>query len=199
MNTPMISACDRYLSERTGKYGWRAVRYRAACDWMQSRGLDHPMTVTDLGAGWTEFDYCLRAEYGFRGRYIPIDGGIDGTDLTHWTPPRSSDFYVGLEIIEHLHNWKDLVAKLQIVATRGIVLSTPNPETTDVLAMDPTHVTEVSRQDLESMGFEVSERTFYGGAYSGGAAGDALFATWAPTGAALAAAEDWPSYEAKAA
>lgn len=185
MTVPRITSCDRYISERTGKYDWRAYRYRAACDWLTSRGLNDGMTVTDIGAGWTEFDYCLRAEYDFRGRYIPIDGGIDGTDLNTWQPPRDTDFYVGLEIIEHLHTWKDLVRRMQRRARHGIVLSTPNPETTDVLAMDEDHVVEVHRAELEELGFAVTEQTFYGGVYSDGRP-DALLAVWAPHAEALA-------------
>ena len=160
---PMISACDNYLAERTGRYEWRAFRYRAACAWLAAQGIDDSMTVTDIGAGWTEFDFCLRAEFEFRGRYIPVDGGIDGTDLNFWSPARASEFFVGLEIIEHIHDWKRLVRSLQASATRGVVLSTPNPETTDVLAMDPTHVVEVHREELERLGFVVTEETFYGG------------------------------------
>lgn len=61
--TPTINNCDNYLDERTGKYEYRAVRYRRAIEWMLSQGLDNSMTVVDVGAGMTEFDYCLRAEY----------------------------------------------------------------------------------------------------------------------------------------
>lgn len=179
MTASLITSCDQYMSERTGKYDWRAVRYREACAWLRSEGLTDAMTITDVGAGWTEFDYCLRAEYGFRGRYIPVDGGIDGTDLTTWQPLRDSDFFVGLEIMEHLPNWQEVVQRLQQRALRGIALSTPNPDTTDVLAMDPDHVVEVHRHQLEELGFQVVERTFYGGVLSNNQP-DALFAVWTP-------------------
>ena len=88
--TPTIQSCDSYLDDRTGKYEFRAVRYRAAADWLTASGLTHDMTVVDVGAGMTELDYCLRAEYGWRGRYIPVDGGIDGVNLNAWTPPREA-------------------------------------------------------------------------------------------------------------
>ena len=175
--TPTIRNCDQYMDDRTGKYEYRAVRYRAAIEWMIANGLDDSMTVVDVGAGMTEFDYTLRAEYGFRGRYIPVDGGIDGTDLNVWTPPREAHFFVALELVEHLTEWRSLVHKMQTKAIRGVALSTPNPLTTDVLGMDPTHVCEVHRDDLWDYDFTVSEETFYGGVFSGGKP-DSLFATW---------------------
>lgn len=175
--TPTIQNCDDYMDARTGKYEFRAVRYRAAADWMVSQGLDDSMTVYDVGAGFTEFDYCLRKEYDWRGRYIPVDGGIDGTDLNYWEPPREAHFFVALELVEHLQRWGWLVDNMQNSATIGVVLSTPNPETTDVLGMDPTHVCEVSKTDLAEWGFDVVESTFYGGVFSNGRP-DSLFATW---------------------
>jgi hypothetical protein len=175
--TPTIANCDQYMDDRTGKYEYRAVRYRAAIDWMYQNGLDGSMTIVDVGAGMTEFDYCLRAEYGWKGRYIPVDGGIDGTDLNYWSPPREAHFFVALELVEHLVNWESLVHGMKRMAIRGVVLSTPNPETTDVIGMDPTHVCEVHRSSLDALGFDVVESTFYGGVFSGGLP-DSLFATW---------------------
>lgn len=176
--TPTIQSCDSYLDERTGRYEFRAVRYRAAADWLIANGLTNDMTVVDIGAGMTEFDYTLRAEYGFRGRYIPVDGGIDGTDLNEWVPPRDAHFFVALEIVEHLDDWRRLLNALKVRAHVGIALSTPNPRTTDVIGMDPTHVCEVHMTDLQRLGFKVTEETFYGGVFSHGDP-DSLFATWA--------------------
>lgn len=175
--TPTIANCDNYMDERTGKYEYRAVRYRKAVETMLAHGLDDSMTVFDIGAGMTEFDYCLRAEYNWRGRYIPIDGGIDGTDLNDWYPPREAHWFVALELVEHLHNWRGLVINMQECATKGIVVSTPNPWTTDVLGMDPTHVVEVFPNDLNDAEFTVSLETFYGGVFSGGQP-DSLFGVW---------------------
>ena len=174
---PTIANCDQYMDDRTGKYEYRAVRYRAAIDWMFENGLDDSMTVVDVGAGMTEFDYTLRAEYGWRGRYIPVDGGIDGTNLNNWTPPREAHFFVALELIEHLVNWEHLVDGMMTAAMRGVVMSTPNPRTTDVIGMDPTHVREVWPGQLKAFGFSVQEATFYGGVFSNGEP-DSLFATW---------------------
>lgn len=157
-----LAACDDYLAARTGKYEWRAIRYRAAADLMMTIGLDDSMTVMDIGAGWTEFDYCLRAEYDWKGRYIPVDGGIDGTDLEKWTPSRTVDWMVGLEIIEHLDNPGRLLDHMWSFSMIGVVLSTPNPRTTDVLGMDPTHKTAISPFWLQRKGFTVREASFYG-------------------------------------
>lgn len=175
--TPTIGSCDQYLSDRTGKYEYRAERYRTAIEWMLVHGLDDSMTVVDVGAGMTEFDYCLRAEYDFRGRYIPVDGGIDGTDLNKWIPPREAHFFVALEILEHLAEPMRLARVMREKAIRGVVISTPNPRTTDVLGMDPTHVAEVHEHDLIFGGFDVKETVFYGGVFSQGRP-DSLFATW---------------------
>ena len=174
---PTIKNCDNYMDERTGKYEYRAIRYRKAIDAMFLNGLDDTMTIMDIGAGMTEFDYTLRAEYNWRGRYIPVDGGIDGTDLNYWTPPREAHWFVALELLEHLNNWTALTGKMLDNATRGVVVSTPNPLTTDVLGMDPTHVTEISKGSLEAFGFRVSEEYFYGGVFSGGQR-DSLFGVY---------------------
>jgi hypothetical protein len=174
---PTIANCDAYMDDRTGKYEFRAVRYRHAINAMFANGLDDSMTIFDVGAGMTEFDYCLRAEYNWRGRYIPIDGGIDGPDLNSWIPPREGHWFVALELLEHLYNWPLLVGWMQHKATRGVVISTPNPRTTDVLGMDPTHVTAVTPHELTMHDFEVTEQTFYGGAFSNGEP-DSLFGIW---------------------
>lgn len=172
MWTPTIDNCDTYLGERTGKYEWRAIRYRAAADFLKANGLSDSDTVMDIGAGWTEFDYCLRVEYGWRGRYIPIDGGIDGTDLNEWCPIRKVEWVVGLEIIEHVREPFALVNRCRAMTTKGMVISTPNPRTTDVLGMDPTHVSEITALELYKAGFSGEERSFYG------QPDDSLFATW---------------------
>ncbi len=175
--TPTIGNCDDYLESRTGRYEFRAVRYRHAIEAMLRNGLDSSMTIVDVGAGMTEFDYCLRAEYDWRGRYIPVDGGIDGTNLNLWTPPRETHWFVALEILEHLWNWREVLENMQTKASQGIVISTPNPATTDVIAMDPTHVCEVFEADLGARGFDVTAEMFYGGVFSDGKP-DSLFGIW---------------------
>jgi len=174
---PTTNNCDNYLAEREGKYEYRAIRYRAAIDALYFMGLDDSMTVVDVGAGMTEFDYCLRAEYGFRGRYIPVDGGIDGTDIRTWQP-RAAHFFVALEILEHIENWEDVVTRMQVAASKGIVVSTPDPRACDVLAMDPTHVVGITSDALTSQGFGVNRKNFYGGTYGSFHGTDALMGVW---------------------
>lgn len=171
-----IATDDAYLAARTGRYAFRAIRYRAAANALAGIVLDDSTTVYDIGAGFTEFDYTLRAEWGWRGRYIPVDGAIDGTDLDEWTPPRDADAAVALELLEHLHDPGRLVAALQERVGR-VVVSVPNPRTVDVLGIDDTHVTVVTRDMLEGWGFTVAEATFYGGVFSGGEP-DSLFGVW---------------------
>lgn len=175
--TDFAVACDEYLNERTGRYEYRQVRYLAACHALFEGGITDNDTLLDLGAGWTEFDFCIRTQLSWRGRYIPIDGAIDNTDIERWNPPRDYEWVVALEILEHLHNPGATMSKLQRATTRGIVVSVPNPDTTDVLGMDRTHVSIITRKFLEAWGFTVTEATFYGGVFSGGKP-DCLFGVW---------------------
>lgn len=176
--TNFTTQCDDYLASRTGKYEWRAIRYRAASTAIHLSGrLTDDSTIYDIGAGWTEFDYHMRTALDWKGRYIPIDGGIDGTDLNYWIPPRTVDFSVALEILEHLEDPHRLVRWLQTRTKHRIVVSVPNPRTVDVLGIDPTHVTVVTREMLEDWGFRVQERMFYGGVWSNGEL-DSLFGVW---------------------
>lgn len=171
-NNQFIQACDNYLGARTGCYEFRRERYIATVDKMIGIGLSDSDTVYDIGAGWTEFDYCLRTEGGFKGRYIPVDGGIDGTDLEVWTPPRAAEWFIALELVEHLANPGNLISNMQRWCKKAIIISTPNPHTTDVLGMDHTHKTEIWPQYLQNQGFEVASDSFYG------KPNDSLFAWW---------------------
>lgn len=182
-----FTLADSYMSERTGRFEYRAARYRAALALMQEFGLSHNHTVYDIGAGWTELDAVLRVDGGWRGRYIPVDFGTDGTNLEQWVPPRGVDFAVGLEIIEHLYEPWRLVSALMNAAP-VVIISVPNPETTDVLGMDPDHKSVITREALEERGFVVSTHTFYGGVYSDGKP-DALMGIWHRTPETMTHAE----------
>lgn len=157
-----IASCDGYLAARTGKYEWRRIRYAAALRAMERNGLSHESTVFDVGAGWTEFDYLLRTEGNSRCRYIPVDGCIDGVNLEHWTPPRHADFFVALELIEHLLDPFRLLNEMISACSGAVIVSTPNPLTTDVLGMDETHKTPIFPNDLVEHGFSVEVASFYG-------------------------------------
>lgn len=174
---PTTANCDHYMAEREGKYEYRAIRYRAAIEKMFAHGLDDSMTVVDIGAGMTEFDYCLRAEYNWRGRYIPVDGGIDGTDIRTFTP-RTAHWFVALEIYEHMHEWREVNSRLKAAVTKGIVVSTPYPEACDVIAMDPTHVVAIDSDMLAKEGFDVTFHNFYGGTYGEFMGKDGLMGVW---------------------
>ena len=176
--TNVILRADAYMQSRTGCYEYRAVRYGAAGDEMVRLGLTDTDTVYDLGAGMTELDYTLRVDFGWRGRYIPVDQGIDGTDIQWWTPRRNVEFTVALEFLEHLPFPEMVVENMQAVTSKGIVVSVPNPENVDVLGIDDTHVTIVTREMLEGWGFAVYEQMFYGGVFSGGKS-DSLLGVWA--------------------
>lgn len=174
---PRIAEADAYLASRTGNYIFRTVRYNAAATAM---GIRSPFrspdqddwTVVDVGAGWTELDYYLRRVRGWRGRYIPVDACIDGVDLNMWAPPREAEWFVALEVLEHLSCPYKLIWRMQVQAIKGVVVSTPNPDTTDVLGMDSTHKCSIPRTALEQLGFTVEERSFYGKPR------DSLFGVW---------------------
>lgn len=170
--TPTVSNCDHYLGARTGKYEWRRIRYMAALRAMQAHSLTDNDTIMDVGAGWTELDVCLRVDGNWRGRYIPVDGGIDGTDLNNWMPSRMVEWAVALEIIEHLEEPFRMLERVANYTHKGIVVSTPNPRVVDVLAIDPTHVRPVTQGELEDWGFQVREESFYG------QPSDSLFGVW---------------------
>lgn len=175
--TNVILKADAYLGERTGCYEYRSVRYQAAGDELTLMGLDDSHTIYDIGAGMTELDYSLRVDFNWRGRYIPIDMGIDGTDIQWWAPPRKAEFAVALEFLEHVPYPEFVVENLQAAVTKGMVVSVPNPENVDVLGIDDTHVSVITREMLEGWGFTVYEQKFCGGVFSGGKS-DSLLGVW---------------------
>lgn len=174
LRTSRIAEADAYLAARTGSYAQRCVRYDAALSAMYDAGLGHDSTIVDVGSGWGELAVRLHTFYGSLARYYPVDACLDGTDLDEWFPPRRAEFFVALEVIEHLRDPIRLLEAMQGSATRAVIVSTPNPATTDVLGMDPTHRTEVHRPTLEACGFTVSEKSFYG------AKADSLLGVWRP-------------------
>lgn len=181
-----IARADAYLASRAddaNAYDRRCVRYDAALKAMDHLDLCDTDTVVDVGAGWTEFGARLHtgrvSPYGTpgfpasRARYIPVDACIDGADLNTWLPPRRAEWFVALEVLEHLKRPDRLAHALMASADKGVVISTPNPATTDVLGMDATHITPVSGVDLEAWGFQtIMPSSFYG------KPNDSLFAVW---------------------
>ncbi|MFD9517874.1 hypothetical protein [Streptomyces sp. NPDC059979] len=157
----------------------RVARYQVAADRMTAGGLCDRHSVADVGAGHTELDVCLRTEHGWRGRYLPVDRWAGDVDLETWEPPMRFDWLACLEVIEHLNDPARLVRMLQDSAECGVVITTPNPAVVDVLALDPTHITPVCREDLARLGFYTSTHNLYG------ADGDGICAVWYRTGNAL--------------
>lgn len=170
MNSTRIRQAERYLWGPRDSYNRRKNRYDMTGQLLRYAGLSDRDIVADVGAGLCELDLCLRQDFGFRGRYVPLDGWLDGMDLETWVPPRSFDWFTALEVLEHLHDPSRLVKALQARAVKGIVVTTPNPEVWDVLAMDETHVTPVSRELLADWGFATSLHEFHG-KYRDGVAG----------------------------
>lgn len=168
-----IEASDRYLHARTGRYSWRCARYDAALDELRAQGMGPGDTICDVGAGWTEFAarlYTLHPRV--RPRYFPVDGGLDGTDLELWVPPRACSFFVALELLEHLSDPWRLVVEMQAKCEKAVVISTPNPAVVDVLGMDTTHRTPIGRTELQVFDFTVRPCSFYG------LEDDSLLAVW---------------------
>lgn len=151
-----------YLAARTGSYDFRRRRYHAVAGELQMLGLNDANLIVDIGAGWCEFDYFLRCEINFRGRYVPIDGAICGTDLNKWRPQVEADFFVAIEVLEHLDDPFALLDELELLATEGIVITTPNSEAVDVLAMDPTHVTPLKLADFRQRGWAAEPVSLFG-------------------------------------
>lgn len=171
-----IAQCEAYLRVPRGPYDARKLRYQVAGERLFDAKLSNWDVLVDVGAGRTELDLSLRRDYGWRGRYVPVDGWLDGTDLNTWDPPRDFDWFAALEVLEHLGDPARLVRALQRHATKGIVITTPNPEVWDVRAMDPTHVSPLSETQLREWGFDTTKHTFYG-KYQDGLAG-----IWTPPG-----------------
>jgi 2-polyprenyl-3-methyl-5-hydroxy-6-metoxy-1,4-benzoquinol methylase len=163
-----------YLAEREHSYAYYcAQRYDPVITEMVALGLETGDLVYDLGAGMGEFGHRL-VELGYRVRYVPVDGAIDGTYLEYWTPPITADFFVCIETIEHLpkaHGLR-LLGKIEAKATKGCVLTTPNPEVVDVAALDQTHASEYRPAELEERGWSTRRFAMYGNH------GDSVLAVW---------------------
>lgn len=178
-----MSRCDAYLAQRNGTYDFRETRYRAVSQLLDDPATfkinAHPLcaedTIVDLGACMTEFDYHLRTTLDWRGRYVPVDGAIDGTDLEVWDPPKQYDWIVGIEILEHMHDPRRLAMAMQHAATKGVIVTTPNPAVVDVLNIDIDHRTPITVGMLLTWGFTVEPCSLFG------KDSDSLLAWWSAT------------------
>lgn len=152
----------------------RMGRFAVAADRLMSGGLCDLHTLADIGAGCTELDFYLRVHRRWRGRYLPIDRwtGSEELDLECWMPPRRWDWFVCLDVLEHLVDPFQLLERMCDAAEVGVVVTTPNPEVVDVLAMDDTHRTSITRSELAAQGLYTSLHNFYG------TAGDGICGVW---------------------
>jgi hypothetical protein len=164
-----------YLGERTGTLEYRFLRYAVVADELERLGLREQSLLADIGAGSCDFDFYLRTVRGFRGRYLPIDGSIDGTNLETWRPSCDLDLACAIEVLEHLKHPAVLVRRI-LRKCRFLVVTTPNkdqlgPEA--VMAMDTTHLTPLGHDDLQYMGATRIRACSFFGRFQ-----DTLLAAW---------------------
>ena len=100
-------------------------------------------------------------ERGWNGLYAPVDAVLDGTDLENWNPPRA-DYFVAIEVVEHIHDPWALIISMTNAARNSVVLTTPNSEVIDVITCDPTHVSIVPALELWDMGYTVTKHSWFG-------------------------------------
>lgn len=147
---------ETYLQGRRGTYEFRCQRYSAV-----GRFINDPLdSVCDVGAGRCEFARYMRS-LSWAGSYHPVDGSLDGTDLNHWRPTERYDWFVAIEVLEHLDDPYTLMQKLEAKANKGVIITTPNPEVVDVLDIDPTHVTPMHPHEFTLLGWRHEIRSFF--------------------------------------
>lgn len=151
-----------YRDTRKATYEFRAqTRYKAVADKLLALGLYMTASILDVGAGSCQFGRYMR-ERGWRGMYIPIDAVIDATDLETWQPYYLADFVVCIETLEHVESPRRLLGICERTARHGLVVTTPNPEAVDVLKCDPTHISSISPDALETRGLSVERCSWFG-------------------------------------
>lgn len=145
-----------YLNERKGTYEYRTIRYAAVADVLETLGLGVGDMVVDVGAGMCDFDRYLRTVRAFDGRYLPVDGAIDGTDLHTYRPNIVSEFYTAIETVEHLERPYSLMRHMASFSTKGAVITTPNPIVWGprFYEMDSTHISPILPNDVLRAGWE---------------------------------------------
>ena len=153
---------EKYLQARTGKYEWRCIRYNHVYDLMVNMGLNNDDLIIDIGAGYGDMDYFLRHTCHFKGRYLPIDAALDGTDLNLWSPRVIASFIIGMEILEHLDNPYRMMDVMKENSRKGCIATTPNPAVVDVFAMDKTHKVSIPEIDFQRLGWNTYTANCFG-------------------------------------
>lgn len=160
----IMETCRAYQAGRVSDYAFRCIRFDAVIDKLVDIGLQDGDSVLDLGCGRGEMENRF-IERGWSVKYDGVDGAIDGVDLNTIALPNYFDWIIAIEIIEHLydptlhlHNWFS-------AARKGVVLTTPNPRTVDVLACDPTHVSVVTPEMLDKYRYKHFEVSLFKNPY----------------------------------
>ena len=156
----VLTSCHHYLSQRRSTYEFRSIRYEAVYNQLKELGLKNGDSIVDVGAGDQEFLRYLE-EQDWTGDYTPVDGLIDGTDLNLWVPDKKADYFVCIEVVEHLYKPLEMLYTLDLFALKGAVVTTPNPTVVDVYAMDSTHISEVSAMDFCRQGWKAVPQIFF--------------------------------------
>lgn len=144
--------CPSYGSQQD-----RVPEYDVTWQILRRGGVTDRDLIVDVGCGDQGLDIYLRRLAAFRGQYLGLDGSIQGIDLNFWEPPHRADWFVALEVIEHLEKPAHIIRRMLRYADKGVIISTPNADVVDVLAVDPTHVTPVGIKDVEEWGMEHQE------------------------------------------
>lgn len=160
-----------------GSYSDRVQEYRVVAAALLRAGLKDDDLIVDVGAGSCDLDHWLRTGVGWRGRYLPIDGAVQGVDLREHRLTIPADWYVSVETLEHLPDAEQTVERMRGLARKGVVVTTPNADTHDVTATDPTHCRPIHPSELEAWGFEVETFTFN----PGRGEGDTMLGSWLNT------------------
>jgi hypothetical protein len=155
--------CKTYLEGRRATYADRRRRFQVVGDLLVHHlDLQPGDVVVDLGAGHCQLDFYLRAEMGWQGVYVPVDGVL-GTDLDSFSPREMGfvpDVVVCMETLEHLKDPERLLGL--IYAKRGVLVTTPNAKVVDVLGCDKDHRSVVTEEMLHSRGFTTEEHQMFG-------------------------------------
>lgn len=159
-NKSTLEQWERYLTPAQtpayGTYQDRVQEYRLVTNTLLEMGLENGDLIVDIGAGSCDMDQWLRTGAGWQGRYVPIDGATTGTDLGRWIPTIPADWFVCIETLEHIAQWDVLLCAMLPLARKGVVVTTPNAATVDVLSTDPTHCSPIFAYQLEQLGMTVS-------------------------------------------
>lgn len=175
MDEARKTEAENYLGERTGILEYRYVRYAAVADILFAHGLNDTSLLMDVGAGMCDFDFYLRTTRGWKGRYLPVDASIDGSDLETAALPIKADYVTAIEVIEHVAN-PDFIDRLKAATKTHLVVTTPNTSYLGeeaVVAMDRTHVRPYYDAELHALGFNISVHAFFG------QRNDSILADWA--------------------